>query len=97
MSDSGLSKPGLCNQDFIFSTTLNEQYKAIYYSLKNLLNPDCPNNISMYDKKHKVVNNNLVLINKYFNNKNKIKLYMVIINSVFILFSLICIIKVFNN
>jgi hypothetical protein len=96
MSELGLSEPGLCNQEIIFSTVLNRQYEAIYYNIKSLLNPNCPNNINMYIDKSKLINKNINLSNQHFNNKLKKKQYFIIINIIFISFSLICIINVFN-
>ena len=74
-----------------------EQNEIIFNSLKKKLNKNCPNSIpKTLDISNKVLDN-IKILNKHFKNKLNIKIYIFVLLIIFILITLGCLYKLFNQ
>lgn len=85
-----------CHVLNLSASTLIQKREQIFGYLKNLIHPSCPNNVSITNHKILDLIDNSVLLNKYLENKIKLKKNIFFITIFLNIILIICMIKLLN-
>jgi len=81
----------------VWGPVAQSQKRVIYNLIKNLLNPNCNNNIETIFQNGKNVIDSYIKLNKYLENKIKTKIILIIIIIIFYIIGIICILKILKS